>query len=122
MVNKEQILDTISKMSITEIMELVTMIEKRFNVSSTDYLSNTKPSEKNEIKEDNKLFSISMKSVGPNKISVIKVVRSIVNLGLKEAKDLVESTPTLIKENLNKKEVESIKNKLEEVGATVEIK
>ncbi|MCV2531172.1 MAG: 50S ribosomal protein L7/L12 [Candidatus Lightella neohaematopini] len=119
-ISKENIIDAISKMSITDVNELISMLEKKFNVIASSINSNV--TSNTEVKEEQTEFSIFLDKIGINKISVIKIVRSITGLGLKEAKDLVESAPILIKESLNKVDAESIKQDLEKVGATITIK
>jgi len=121
---KDDIINAISKMSVMEIVDLVKEMEKKFDVSASNMMmsaNTTAVSEKEEVKEQTE-FSVTLESFGTSKISVIKSIRSIINLGLKEAKDFVENAPKLVKEGINKKESEEIKKKLEEVGAKVSIK
>jgi len=121
---KDDIINAISKMSVMEIVDLVKEMEKKFDVSATSMMMSTNKadsSEKEEVKEQTE-FSVTLESFGTSKISVIKSIRSIINLGLKEAKDFVENAPKLIKDGIDKKESEEIKKKLEEVGAKVSIK
>jgi len=121
---KDDIINAISKMSVMEIVELVKEMEKKFDVSAASMMMNASPvasSEKAEEKEQTE-FTVTLESFGTSKISVIKSIRSIINLGLKEAKDFVENAPKTIKEAIDKKEAEEIKKKLEEVGAKVSIK
>lgn len=121
---KDDIINAISKMSVMEIVDLVKEMEKKFDVSASSMMSNTNMVanvEKEEVKEQTE-FKVTLESFGTSKISVIKSIRSIINLGLKEAKDFVENAPKLIKEGVDKKESEEIKKKLEEVGAKVSIK
>jgi len=120
---KEDIINAISKMSVMEVVDLIKEMEKKFDVSASDMVINNNTADKNEekVKEQTE-FSVTLESFGKSKISVIKSIRSIINLGLKEAKDFVESAPKLIKEGIEKKEAEEIKKKLEEVGAQVSIK
>ncbi|MFI4819154.1 MAG: 50S ribosomal protein L7/L12 [Enterobacterales bacterium] len=117
-INKKQILDAISKMSIIEVMDLVKMMEKKFNISSNLDI-NKKNS--NKIKEEKTEFNVILNKIGSNKISIIKIVRSITGLGLKESKDLVESPKAIIKEKISKDEAISIKKNLEDSGASVTI-
>ncbi|MCV2525588.1 MAG: 50S ribosomal protein L7/L12 [Candidatus Lightella neohaematopini] len=118
-ISKENIIDAISNMSITDVSELISMLEKKFNVvaNTTNNATNN-----TEILEEQTEFSVFLDKIGTNKISVIKIIRSITGLGLKEAKDLVESAPVLIKESLNKVDANSIKQDLEKVGASITIK
>ncbi len=119
-INKEDIIERISSMSLIEIIELISSIEKKFGISSENYKSNNIKSENKKIKKDK--FNIYLNSIGNNKISVIKIVRNFLGLGLKESKDLVESCPVLIKEKVNKKNSDLIKKSLEDVGAKIIIK
>ena len=124
-VSKEDILETISKMTVLEVVELVKAMEDKFGVSAAvaaapaaaggATAAATAAEEKTE-------FNVIMTKFGDNKVGVIKVVRSITGMGLKEAKDLVEGVPSTIKEGANKSEAADIKKQLEEAGATVEIK
>ncbi|QJC33788.1 50S ribosomal protein L7/L12 [Enterobacteriaceae endosymbiont of Donacia provostii] len=120
-VTKEQIIEAIESMSIIDIMDLINSIEKKFGVSSiiTNSQNNNKQQDKKEEKTE---FNIYLKSIGNNKISVIKTVRSIMNLGLKEAKDLVESAPIILKESISKQEALDLESKLKTSGAEIEIK
>jgi len=121
---KEDIINAISKMSVIEIVDLVKEMEKKFEVSASNMVmnnNNVSDNKSEEVKEQTE-FSVTLESFGKSKISVIKSIRSIINLGLKEAKDFVEGAPKLIKEGIDKKESEEIKKKLEEVGAQVSIK
>ncbi|NIH41021.1 MAG: 50S ribosomal protein L7/L12 [Buchnera aphidicola (Periphyllus aceris)] len=120
-INKNEIINTVSKMSVIEIMELIKSMEKKFEVSSQPIINNNAQQETKKIIEKSE-FDIYIKSIGKNKVSVIRAVRSLTNLGLKEAKDLVESAPTILKEKINKEEAESLKKTLETAGAEVEIK
>lgn len=127
-VSKEQILDTISNMPVMEVVELVKMMEEKFNVSAAAVAvaapmaggagGALAPSAQEEQTE----FTLMLSNFGANKVGVIKVVREITNLGLKEAKALVEEAPSMVKESLSKQEAADLKKKLEEAGATVEIK
>merc|ERR1712183_567068 len=117
---KDDIINAISKMSVMEIVDLVKEMEKKFDVSASSMMmsaNNNAGAEKEQTE-----FAVTLESFGTSKISVIKSIRSIINLGLKEAKDFVENAPKLIKEGIDKKESEEIKKKLEEVGAKVSIK
>jgi len=119
-ITKEQILEAVSKMSITNIVELIAAMEEKFGVSANMSI-NSNDNEKKSVVEKTE-FDIFLKVIGPNKVSVIKAVRSATGLGLKEAKDLVESAPTVLKENITKEDAESLKKILENVGAEIEIK
>ncbi|VFP81323.1 50S ribosomal protein L7/L12 [Buchnera aphidicola] len=119
-ITKEEILDTISNMSVKEIMQLISAIEKKFDISSNIPLDVKQDSLKSK-KEEKVLFNVKLVSIGSNKVSIIKIIRSTTGLGLKESKDLVESAPTLIKENITKENAESLKKTLTDSGATAEI-
>ncbi|TET26541.1 MAG: 50S ribosomal protein L7/L12 [Dehalococcoidia bacterium] len=123
----EGLMDTIKNMTVLELAELVKAMEAEFGVSAAaPVVAAAAPAEAGAAApaaaEEKTEFSIILKSIGENKISVIKAVREKTTLGLKEAKDLVESAPTTVKEGVNKEEAAAIKQKLEEAGATVEIK
>ncbi|HMI77011.1 MAG TPA: 50S ribosomal protein L7/L12 [Buchnera sp. (in: enterobacteria)] len=121
-INKEQILEAIEKMSVMNVVELVSAMEKKFGVSASSVVNSVSTTQDTESNEEKTEFNVFLKSIGNNKISVIKAVRSKIGLGLKEAKDLVESAPIVLKENINKEESESLKKFLEEAGAEIEIK
>ncbi|WDI78856.1 50S ribosomal protein L7/L12 [Candidatus Purcelliella pentastirinorum] len=122
-INQDQIIDAVSKMSVMDIMKLVSAMEKKFGVSSSSLVANkdTQLIKQVEVEEKTE-FDIYLKDFGSNKISVIKAIRSTISLGLKEAKDLVESAPVLIKGSISKIEVDKIKDILEKAGAQIEIK
>lgn len=119
---KDQILDTVASMSIMEVTELVSAMENKFGVSANVTVVSGGNSNSEETVEEQTEFDIVLKSVGNSKVPVIKAVRSATSLGLKEAKDLVESAPTVLKEGLTKEEAETLKKALEAVGAEVEVK
>ncbi|WP_343182558.1 50S ribosomal protein L7/L12 [Buchnera aphidicola] len=120
-ITKEQIIQKISEMSVMDIIDLISSMEKKFGVSAIPNVQQNH-TQQEEKKEEKTEFDIILKSIGKNKISVIKAVRSTMGLGLKESKDLVESAPTTLKEKINKKEAELLKNTLEKAGATIEMK
>lgn len=122
-VNKEDILNAISNMNILEIVELTKLMEKKFNISAANLQQTNSQKIDIEKKEEpeSKTFSVVIKDYGKSKINVIKIVREISNLGLKEAKDFVESLPKSIKENLPKEDAEKLQKQLEESGASVEL-
>ncbi|QCI19624.1 MAG: 50S ribosomal protein L7/L12 [Buchnera aphidicola (Brevicoryne brassicae)] len=120
-ITKEQILQAVSEMSVMNVVELIAAMEEKFGVSANMSISSNNNLEK-DIHEEKTEFDIFLKVIGPNKVSVIKTVRSATGLGLKEAKDLVESAPTVLKENISKEDAESLKKTLEDVGAEIEIK
>src|ERR1700730_12071351 len=122
-VNKEEILQAISDMSVMDVVDLIKMMEDKFGVSAAAAVAAAAPAAAAEAPAEEKTeFNVIMTKVGDNKINVIKAVRTITGLGLKEAKDLVESAPTVVKEGVNKAQAGDIKKQLEEAGAAVEIK
>lgn len=125
-VSKEDILETISNMTVLEIVELVEAMEEKFGVSAAVAAAPVAAAGAAggaaEAAEEKTEFDVVMTSFGDNKVGVIKVVRAITGLGLKEAKDMVEGVPSTIKEGANKDESQDIKKQLEEAGATVEVK
>ncbi|BCA93999.1 50S ribosomal protein L7/L12 [Legionella antarctica] len=123
-VSKNEILETISNMSVMEVVELIEAMEEKFNVSAAAAaaVAVAAPSAAAAAAEEQTEFNVVMTSFGANKVGVIKVIRSLTGLGLKEAKDLVEGAPSTVKEGVSKDEAASIKKELEEAGATVEVK
>ena len=121
-VSTNEILDTISNMSVMEVVGLIEAMEEKFNVSAAAAAVAVAAPAAAAAAEEKTEFDVVMSSFGANKVSVIKVVRGLTGLGLKEAKDLVESAPATIKEAVNKDEAETMKKELEEAGASVEIK
>lgn len=124
LISKNQILEAIESMSVKEITELVSEMEKKFNVSinNLSLSSNATEQPDKKAKEEKTEFNVLLKSIGNSKIAVIKAVRTITGLGLKEAKDLVESSPVVIKENISKENAQSLEETLKKAGAEVEIK
>nr|VFJ58528.1 MAG: large subunit ribosomal protein L7/L12 [Candidatus Kentron sp. FM]VFJ75883.1 MAG: large subunit ribosomal protein L7/L12 [Candidatus Kentron sp. FM]VFK24013.1 MAG: large subunit ribosomal protein L7/L12 [Candidatus Kentron sp. FM] len=125
--SKEEILDAIASMSVMDVVDLVKAMEEKFGVSAAVATVAAAPGGMGadggaEAEEEKTEFDAVLTSFGANKVSVIKVVRALTSLGLKEAKDLVESAPTTIKEAITKEEVEDIKKQIEEVGGSIEIK
>jgi large subunit ribosomal protein L7/L12 len=120
--NKEEILESIANMSVMDVVELVEAMEEKFGVSAAVATVAAAPAAAAAAVEEQTEFDVHMTSFGANKVSVIKVVRAITSLGLKEAKDLVEGAPTNIKDGVTKDEAEDLKKQLEEAGASVEIK
>lgn len=122
-VNKEEILNAISAMSVMDVVDLIKMMEDKFGVSAAAAVAVAAvPAAAAEAAEEKTEFNIHMTKTGENKINVIKAIRTITGLGLKEAKDLVEAAPTVVKEGVNKVQAAEIKKQLEEAGATVEVK
>lgn len=122
-VSKNDILETISNMSVMEVVELIEAMEEKFNVSAAAAaVAVAAPAASAAAAEEQTEFTVVMSSFGANKVGVIKVIRGLTGLGLKEAKDLVEGAPSTVKEGVSKDEAASIKKELEEAGATVEVK
>ncbi len=121
-VSKEDILDAISNMSVMDVVELIKSMEDKFGVSAAVAVAAAPAAGAAAAVEEKTEFNVILAKAGDNKINVIKVVREITGLGLKEAKDLVEGAPKAVKEGLPKAAAEDIKKKLTEAGATVEIK
>ncbi|MBL6736793.1 MAG: 50S ribosomal protein L7/L12 [Proteobacteria bacterium] len=123
---KAEILEAISGMSVLELSELITEMEEKFGVSAAAAaVAVAAPGAAAGVAEaasEKTEFDVIVASVGDNKVSVIKAVRAITSLGLKEAKDLVDSAPKAIKEGVTKAEADDFKKQLEEAGATVEVK
>ncbi len=120
--SKEQILEAIKGMSVLELNDLVKAIEEEFGVTAAAPVAVVAGGAAAEAAAEQTEFTVNLVSGGASKINVIKVVRELTGLGLKEAKDLVDNAPKTLKEGVSKEEAESIKAKLEEAGATVEIK
>ena len=124
--SKEEILDAISNMTVMEIVDLVKMMEDKFGVTAAAPVAMAAvggaAAAAAPAAEEQTEFTVTMTSFGANKVGVIKVIREITGLGLKEAKDLVEGVPSLVKESIPKADADAIKKKLEEAGAAAEIK
>jgi len=123
-VSQEEILETVSNMSVMEVVDLIAAMEEKFGVSAAAAVAAAPAAGGGEAAaaEEQTEFDVVMSSFGANKVAVIKVVRSITGLGLKEAKEMVEGTPSTVKEAASKDEAEEIKKTLEEAGASVELK
>jgi large subunit ribosomal protein L7/L12 len=120
-ISQEDILEAVSKMSVMEIVDLISAMEEKFGVSAAVAVA-AAPVAAAAAAEEQTEFDVVMTSFGENKVAVIKAVRGMTGLGLKEAKDAVEGVPTTLKEGISKAEAEDCKNQLVEAGATVEIK
>ena len=121
-VSKEDILESISSMSVMDVVELVEAMEEKFGVSAASVAAApAAAAAPAEAAEEQSEFTIKMSSFGANKVSVIKVVRAVTGLGLKDAKDMVEGAPITVKEDVSKQEADDAKKQLEEAGATVEL-
>lgn len=124
-VSKEDILETISNMSVMEVVDLIEAMEEKFGVSAAAQVAVAAgPAAGGDAAaaEEKSDFDVVLTGFGDSKVPVIKAVREITGLGLKEAKDLVESAPTTVKEGVSKEEADKMKKDLEEAGASVEIK
>ena len=124
-VSKDEILDTISKMSVMEVVELIADMEKKFNVTAAAPVAAAAAGGGGAAApaaEAQTEFTVTMTEFGANKVGVIKVIREITGLGLKEAKDLVEGAPSTVKEGIPKADADAIKAKLEAAGAKAAIK
>ena len=123
-VSREEIIDALSNMSVLEVTELVSELEEKWGVSAAAPVAAVAaaPGAEAAAAEEKTEFDVVMTSFGGNKVAVIKAVRAITGLGLKEAKDAVEGAPATIKEGVSKDEAEEIKKQLEEAGASVEVK
>ena len=118
----EEIIEALKEKSLLEASELVSMIEETFGVSAAAPVAVAAAAAPAEAAAEQTEFDVILEGFGDNKIAVIKVVREITSLGLKEAKDLVEGAPKAVKEGVSKEEAEEIKGKLEEAGAAVSLK
>ncbi len=126
MTTKEEIVDAIKGMSVLDLADLVKELEEIFGVSAAAPVAVAAPTNGAEAaavveEEEQTEFNVMLQEIGPNKINVIKAVRSVTTLGLKEAKELVESAPTAVKEGVSKDEADEAKGKLDEAGATVAV-
>ena len=121
---KEEILDAISEMSVMDVVDLVKLMEEKFGVTAAAPVAAAAPAAGGEAAavEEQSEFEIFLAEVGEKKIDVIKAVRAITGLGLKEAKAIVDGAPSSVKEGANKDEAEQAKSQLEEAGAKVELK
>ncbi|RUM90509.1 MAG: 50S ribosomal protein L7/L12 [Thermovibrio sp.] len=123
---KEQIIEAIKNMTVLELVDLINAIKEEFGVSDMPVVAAAGPvaagGAAGAAEEEKTEFDVILKSPGAKKIQVIKVVREITGLGLKEAKELVDNAPKPVKEGVSKEEAEEIKKKLEEAGAEVEVK
>ena len=121
--SKEEILDAIASMSVLEVSELVKAMEDKFGVSAAAPVAvAAAPAAGGAAAEEKSEFDVVLKEIGANKVQVIKAVRELTGLGLKEAKDLVDGAPKTVKEGLAKAEAEEAQKKLEAAGAKVELK
>ena len=124
-VSKQDILEAVANMSVMDVMDLVKSMEEKFGVSAAVAVAAAPAAgggASDAAAEEQIEFTVVMTSFGANKVGVIKVIREITGLGLKEAKDLVEGAPSPVKEGVNKADAQDMKKKLEEAGATFEVK
>ncbi len=124
-VSKEDILETLSNMTVMEVVDLIAAMEEKFGVSAAAAVAAAPAGGGDaggEVEAEKDEFDVVLANFGDKKVGVIKAVRAITGLGLKEAKDMVESAPTTVKEAASKTEAEELKKQLEEAGATVELK
>jgi len=116
-VAQAEILDKIASMTVLELSELIKAMEQKFGVSATAAVAAAAPAAEEQTE-----FTVVLSAIGDNKVNVIKAVRELTGLGLKEAKDLVDGAPKPVKEGINKADAEAAKKKLEDAGAKVEVK
>jgi large subunit ribosomal protein L7/L12 len=122
-VSKNEILETISNMSVMDVVELIEAMEEKFNVSAAAVaVAAPAAAAAAAVAEEKTEFDVILTGFGENKVNVIKVIRTVTGLGLKEAKDLVEAAPSTVKEAVSKADAADIKKQLEEAGATVDVK
>ena len=122
-VAKEEILETIGNMSVLEIVDLISAMEEKFGVTAAVAMAAAPAAGAAAAPaEEQTEFNVVMTSFGENKVNVIKVIRAVTGLGLKEAKDMVEGVPATVKEGISKDDAAAIKKQLEEAGAKVEVK
>jgi large subunit ribosomal protein L7/L12 len=120
--SKEDILNAIAEMSVMDVVELVSAMEEKFGVSAAAAVAVAAGGAAAPAAEEQTEFTVVLAAAGDKKVNVIKAVREITGLGLKEAKDLVDGAPGVVKEGISKKDADDAKAKLEEAGAKVEIK
>jgi len=123
-VSKDDILESISNMTVMEVVDLISQMEEKFGVTAAAAVAAAPAAagESADAAAEKTEFDVSLADMGSNKVAVIKAVRAITGLGLKEAKDKVESAPCVLKEGASKEEADDFKKQLEEAGATVELK
>jgi large subunit ribosomal protein L7/L12 len=125
-VSTEEILETISNMTVIEVVDLISAMEEKFGVSAAAPVAAVAAPAAGggeaAAAEEKTEFNVEMTSFGDNKVGVIKAIRAITSLGLKEAKDMVEGAPSIVKEGVSKDDAEAIKKQLEEAGASVTLK
>lgn len=120
-ISQQDILEAVSNMTVMEIVDLISAMEEKFGVSAAAAVAVAAPVAAAVVEEQTE-FDVILTGFGENKVAVIKAVRGLTGLGLKEAKDAVEGAPTTVKEGVSKSEAEAAKKELEDAGATAEIK
>ncbi|WP_318587030.1 50S ribosomal protein L7/L12 [Enterobacter kobei] len=120
-ITKDQIIEAVAAMSVMDVVELISAMEEKFGVSAAAAVA-VAAGPAPDAAEEKTEFDVILKAAGANKVAVIKAVRGATGLGLKEAKDLVESAPAALKEGVSKDDAEALKKSLEEAGAEVEVK
>lgn len=120
--SKNEILEGIANLTVMEVVELVSAMEEKFGVSAAAAVAVAAPAAAAAVVEEKDEFNVILASAGEKKVNVIKVVRELTGLGLKEAKDLVDGAPSTVKEGANKADAAAMKAKLEEAGAKVDLK
>ena len=120
-ITKDQIIEAVAAMSVMDVVELISAMEEKFGVSAAAAVAVAAGAAADAAEEKTE-FDVILKAAGANKVAVIKAVRGATGLGLKEAKDLVESAPAALKEGISKDDAEALKKSLEEAGAEVEVK
>jgi large subunit ribosomal protein L7/L12 len=120
-ISKEDILSAVEKMSVMELVELIKAVEEKFGVSAAAQVAVAAAGPAAAVEEKTE-FTVVLKAAGEKKVNVIKAVREITGLGLKEAKDMVDGAPSTVKEGISKADAEKAKKTLEEAGAAVELK
>lgn len=119
---KEEIINAIAEMSVKDVVELISAMEERFGVTAASAVVVAGAAGGAPVAEEQTEFNVVLATAGEKKVNVIKVVRELTGLGLKEAKDLVDGAPSTVKEGVSKADADDAKKKLEEAGATVELK
>ena len=120
--SKDEILNAVAELTVMELVDLIAAFEEKFGVSAAAVAVAAGPAAAAAPVEEQTEFNVVMTSFGANKVNVIKAIREITGLGLKEAKDMVEGAPSVVKEVISKDDAAALKKKLEEAGATVEVK
>lgn len=120
--SKDEILNAVAELTVMELVDLIAAFEEKFGVSAAAATVAAGPAAADAPVEEQTEFNVVMTSFGANKVNVIKAVREITGLGLKEAKDMVEGAPSVVKEGISKDDAAALKKKLEDAGATVEVK